>query len=302
MNSAQPPRLATWLLLRLTPQGETESLIGDLMEEYQSRQSSAWYWYQVLIAILSTTGSDLTDHLGRVVAWTAVSVMVVLGCLLVPPSRHLPPALLVYIVPQALGLALPIGLVIGIVLALGGHNVSKRLFRVTLGLAIFCSCVSFVNVGWVTPLANHAFHAAITGTATVVDGPSEMTFGQLNRKISLLRQIGQVDEAHRLLLKYDTHVAISFAAFPLAFFALSVLTRRGVGRLALTTAICIAVLAYYVLAQVGISAIGQYSGLAAAAGAWLPNAALVAVAAMVLKALPPAGGTRGTFVVDQRRG
>ena len=44
-----PPRLAMLLLDRLAP--PDEELAGDLVEEYQSGRSRAWFWRQVLIAI-----------------------------------------------------------------------------------------------------------------------------------------------------------------------------------------------------------------------------------------------------------
>jgi hypothetical protein len=45
-----PPVYATGLLLRLGP--HDESFIGDLVEEYASGRSRAWYWRQVLSAIV----------------------------------------------------------------------------------------------------------------------------------------------------------------------------------------------------------------------------------------------------------
>ncbi len=46
-----PPRLATTLLLLVTPSNTREEVEGDLLEEFQSiaeSQRTAWYWKQVL--------------------------------------------------------------------------------------------------------------------------------------------------------------------------------------------------------------------------------------------------------------
>jgi hypothetical protein len=59
----QPPARATSLLLRLGPQDE--SFIGDLLEEYRSGRSRAWYWRQVLSAVLLSSARHVGAHPGR---------------------------------------------------------------------------------------------------------------------------------------------------------------------------------------------------------------------------------------------
>jgi hypothetical protein len=52
MKSSQPPSFATWLLEHLVPCGENEALAGDLLEDYSQGRSAAWYWRQVVVAIM----------------------------------------------------------------------------------------------------------------------------------------------------------------------------------------------------------------------------------------------------------
>ena len=59
MTSRKPPAVATWLLQRSTVH---ESVVGDLFERYQKRQSSAWYWRQVLLTILVNAARDVREH------------------------------------------------------------------------------------------------------------------------------------------------------------------------------------------------------------------------------------------------
>jgi hypothetical protein len=57
-----PPRLATWLLERLTPGSNVDALAGDLFEEYQRRRSVRWYWQQTAIAIAAGAWSRVRQH------------------------------------------------------------------------------------------------------------------------------------------------------------------------------------------------------------------------------------------------
>ena len=60
MKSSTPPRVASWLFSRLgPPNGE---LAGDLIEEYNSGRSTAWYWRQVLIAIAVGLRAEVSTH------------------------------------------------------------------------------------------------------------------------------------------------------------------------------------------------------------------------------------------------
>jgi hypothetical protein len=59
MKSSRPPLLATWLLEHLLPKGKGEVLAGDLLEQFDQEDSDAWYWRQVLGAILVSSVQEL---------------------------------------------------------------------------------------------------------------------------------------------------------------------------------------------------------------------------------------------------
>ena len=52
MDTRSPPRLATWLLQKLARSYCAESFAGDLLEEFRAGKGDAWYWRQVLTAVL----------------------------------------------------------------------------------------------------------------------------------------------------------------------------------------------------------------------------------------------------------
>jgi hypothetical protein len=60
---ASPPKLATWLLERLSSGYHRESLEGDLFEEYARGRTRFWYWRQVLIAIFVARKSAVSARL-----------------------------------------------------------------------------------------------------------------------------------------------------------------------------------------------------------------------------------------------
>jgi hypothetical protein len=75
MSTMSPPRLAAWLLDRLTSGPKRESLIGDLAEQYRRGRSAAWYWRQVLVAVLVSTTRDIRGHKLAAVRAVVVSWM-----------------------------------------------------------------------------------------------------------------------------------------------------------------------------------------------------------------------------------
>jgi hypothetical protein len=68
MTPSQPPAVASWMLRHLVLGDRTEALEGDLLEEFQRRRSSAWYWRQVAGAIL---GFSNLLRMCWVMVWTA---------------------------------------------------------------------------------------------------------------------------------------------------------------------------------------------------------------------------------------
>jgi hypothetical protein len=62
MTPLKPPALATWLLGLLDYSAWNDAVAGDLLEEYQQRRSSAWYWRQVATAVAIAVVRDVRRH------------------------------------------------------------------------------------------------------------------------------------------------------------------------------------------------------------------------------------------------
>jgi hypothetical protein len=78
MNT-QAPRVATWLAERFLTGRRGESLIGDLMEQYREGRSVAWYWGQVLRAIVASITEELSAH--KLLALRALGLGIALDAL-----------------------------------------------------------------------------------------------------------------------------------------------------------------------------------------------------------------------------
>jgi len=62
MKPSNPPALATWLLEHTRFSATDGAIAGDLVEEFHRRGSVAWYWRQVLVAIVVGCASEVRRH------------------------------------------------------------------------------------------------------------------------------------------------------------------------------------------------------------------------------------------------
>lgn len=62
MTRPAPPRLASWLLERFAFGPQRESLVGDIVEQYQQGRSSMWYQRQTLAAVFIGSVTRVRAH------------------------------------------------------------------------------------------------------------------------------------------------------------------------------------------------------------------------------------------------
>jgi hypothetical protein len=75
MRPPQPPALATWLLNQLPLVENHESLIGDLVEQYQGGRSVAWFWRQTVGVVVVHVVTSLWSNRWLVLGVTALSAV-----------------------------------------------------------------------------------------------------------------------------------------------------------------------------------------------------------------------------------
>jgi hypothetical protein len=88
----RPPALANWLLDRMGCTRRNPALAGDLLEEFRSGRSAAWYWRQTLVVVandIANSGIGLRPYLLALSAAYAAQFVVTLTLW----SKNSPPAL-----------------------------------------------------------------------------------------------------------------------------------------------------------------------------------------------------------------
>jgi hypothetical protein len=103
MTFKQPPAVASWCLVHLSD--PDEGLLGDLIEEYQRRQSPIWYWRQIAIAIVVNCARRIWTHKLE----TMQAVFTALAALGVAARVVIEPAMLVLGTLAGRGWTLPPG-------------------------------------------------------------------------------------------------------------------------------------------------------------------------------------------------
>jgi lipopolysaccharide export LptBFGC system permease protein LptF len=198
--------------------------------------------------------------------------------------------LLLYLIPQAITVALPTALTCGIICGLGGRVVSRRLRSCVLAIALGCFFVSFAAMGWIIPTANQAFRVAVSGQADMSRGLSEMTRGELSQRLASAEETGSsTSSVRRLDWTYQQRLALPCAAVALALVAVGAAPRRPRRAWVLWAAaygVCAGYYLLFALAQIA----GKQGSLPIFLAAWLPNLAcgVVAVALTMIRARPPA--------------
>jgi hypothetical protein len=279
-----------------------DPVLSDLQAEYQDARRRGQVWrsrwiraagYGAFMKVVAIHGCERATRatrtliewpaddrraLGRTIGFFAAG-MAAVTCLFVSPAlRVMPRGVALYLIPQGLPFAMPLGVTLGIFCGLGGRAVSSRLKGAVLAMALACCVASCAAMVWIVPPAGRAMRVAIaehTGLAreAYVDTPAglnEATLTDLRQRIDSLTHAGRERDTRKLALAYHSRWAQPCAAFALALFALSVMPRRPVWRGVLPAAACAAWLAYFLLLALGTIAARQ-GALPVVAVVWAPN-------------------------------
>jgi lipopolysaccharide export LptBFGC system permease protein LptF len=311
----RPGSMLRALARRVCSQSAMERLIvpaiADLQHEHDDaiRRGLVWRRRWVRIAgylavwkvIAASTASDSARAIpewaraddravGRTVGYSLAAITAAVALLMWAPVSSLAPRLpadkvawmVIYQFPQALVLAIPLGLTFGILSGLRGRVATTRVRRSVAALAIVCSVATFVLAAWTMPAANQAFRELMAGRRLGGRGFNEMTLGELARTPAQNIWIVSAT-ANRLAFEFHYRLALAFGSLVLGLFAMAVTAAwRGAYRVGSVVLVgSLTCIAYYVLLywarQYGYAADQQ----AKVAVAWIPNLAFLAIALLL---------------------
>ena len=247
-----------------------DPVISDLQVEYADASSAGRVWRRRWVrtagyaAFLNIATRSLRVFVALTFAFTGLLVLpaILRMDVKVAGVRAL------YLMPQALVVAVPIALTLAI--AWRGQSM-RRSFRATMAAAVVCSMFVFATLAWVVPSANQAFHVSVSqelGQSSPPRGPAEMSIGQLRDQMKWTRSVNA--DGRVLQLSYYWRWALSCASLPLTLLMLGLRQRGASRRLML-------------LAGVFVSRAHLLSSstLTPAASAWMPNVVATLTAAII---------------------
>ena len=226
----------------------------------------------------------------RTIGYSLATIAAVVALLIWPALStyfHRIPAnkvawMVIYLVPQALLVAIPLGLMFGILSGLRGRVATTRVKRSVAALAIVCSIATFVLAAWTMPAANQAFRE-LTAGHRLPRGFNEMTLVELAPTAENVWAVTAT--ATRLAFEFHFRLALAFASLALGPFAIAVTAAwRGAYRVrGLVIVGFLSSIAYYVLlfwAREAGYARDQQPNVAVA---WIPNLVFLALTLILFR-------------------
>lgn len=132
-------------------------------------------WRQ-LLAAPAGSHADRRRALGPMIGFSiaaaalATLTFVALPVVNLPASMHASWKSVLYLIPQALSLAVPVWLALGIPLGFRARARARRFTGAVVALGIVCAVASFGNVAWITPASNQAFRVSVSGRPDLPPG------------------------------------------------------------------------------------------------------------------------------------
>jgi hypothetical protein len=265
-----------------------DPVVADLQMEYAEASKAGLIWRRRWVrvigyaAVLYVTTRTLRVFLALTLVLTALlELPQFVSTVRFGPTKAL------YLIPQAIVVAVPIALTLAIAWRSPSTPRSRRFWNGAVASAAVCSAFVFVMLAWWAPMANQAYRVTVAReigmTYRPPPGPPEMPIGELRQQMTWATT-GHARWAHVNLreLEFTYYFRWAFGCASLSLVLLLVaLGQRGATRRSMLLAVLPILFGYYVLMFVGRAyAIGG-GALPVAVDVWMPNAITLAIAATI---------------------
>lgn len=190
-------------------------------------------------------------------------------------SRHNMVWLVLYLVPQALTITLPVCLALGLFVWIRGDGVDRSARRTVFWLMRLALLLAVANTGWITPAANTAFRNVNAG-AEMARGVNELTFIELGQRIYQEGPATPIDGPLPMAFWLNARLALVFAPVLLCVLALTGASARHRRSAAAIVFATLAVFAGCYVLVPDYEILNLMRWLPGAAIAWLPNGFVMA--------------------------
>jgi hypothetical protein len=242
---------------------------------------------------VSRTTNEERQAATRTLMWAAALSVAFAALLTLPPLFSVPEAkgarAALLLVPQAVPLAIPIGLAFAIA-GVMSLRATLGAVRVILIAACLVSLVNFALMAWGIPAANQAWRESVAGAlrsnadapVVVEKGPSELTLSELRQETRDAVQHGEASRGRLYSWTFHLRFALSLAAVAVAGVLLAVPID---GRVFRVLAVLITCFAYWLLLSFGEHT-ARRGYMWPVAAAWLPNCVLMMAATVMVRLKP----------------
>jgi hypothetical protein len=183
-----------------------------------------------------------------------------------------------FLAPQAVVIAVPVGLTVGMVIG-ARSRVSSRILPVVLMFAVFASVVTFAVAGWIVPASNEAFRFTAVQW-TPLRGAAELNLVELHSLMganaSAIRALAPLSDRWDVATNYYARFAVSCSPIAFALFGVWAATLSRMTRRLLVIATGCAYVALFLAVDPQ-----QAKAFSPFIVAWFPTTSIVALALLV---------------------
>ena len=278
-----------------------DPVIADLQCEYAEavHQGRVWRarWVRIVsaiafgkVAVVALFATNRHGTRAMVVALSAATLVtaaaicaVLAGTAATIHSRGNMVWLVLYLVPQALAISVPVCMALGIFVWIRGEGADPSTRRSVLWLMRLALLLAVANTGWITPAANTAFRNVNAG-AEMPRGANELTFIELGQRVHQGSPETALDGPLPMAFWLNARLALVIAPVLLCVLALAASTARRprFAAVIVFATLTVFVGCYVLLPDYDILVLMRW--LPAAAIAWIPNV-IVALATVQSYAL-----------------